>query len=76
MLLEIVTRHIQGRPAMLAANMASVKALAKGAPDLVKQTILLDEVGRGVSWANAQLAEFEPVGDYVWLLAMTTWRLT
>jgi len=68
MLLEIVTRHIQGRPAMLAANMASVKALAKGAPDLVKQTILLDEVGRGVSWANAQLAEFEPVGDYVWLL--------
>lgn len=53
---------------MLAANMDSVKALANGAPNLVKQTLLVDEVGRGVPWANARLAEFEPSGDYVWLL--------
>jgi len=31
MLLEIVTRHIQGRPAMLAANMAVAEQLAAAA---------------------------------------------
>jgi len=68
MLLEIVTRHILGRPTMLAANMASVEAMKNSAPGMVKQTLLLDDVGRGVAWANAQLAEFEPEGDYIWLL--------
>ena len=64
MLLEIVTRHIPTRPTMLRRNQDSVLALG----DQVKHTLLVDDVGRGVGWANAQLAGFEPVGDYVWLL--------
>ena len=64
MLLEVVTRHIPTRPTMLARNQDSVLAMG----DNVMQTLLIDAIGRGVGWANAQLAEFEPVGDYVWLL--------
>lgn len=64
MLLEVVTRHLPTRPTMLARNQASVQALGEHA----MQTVLVDSVGRGVGWANAQLADFEPAGAYVWLL--------
>lgn len=32
------------------------------------QTILRDDVGRGIVWANAQFADFVPAGRYVWVL--------
>jgi len=66
-LLEIVTRHMLSRPQSLQRNQASIDAL-QGA-DWV-QTILVDEVGRGVPWANRQLAVYAPQveGDYVWIL--------
>jgi len=67
-MLEIVTRHTIGRPNMLAANMDSVRAMVYPADTEVKQTLLVDDIGRGVAWANGQLAEFDPTGDYVWLL--------
>lgn len=68
MMLEIVTRHLTGRPTMLAANMDSVRALVYPADTEVKHTLLIDDVGRGVPWANGQLADYDPMGDYVWLL--------
>lgn len=63
-ILEVVTRHIPTRPNMLVRNRASVAKLGLG----VKQTLLVDHDQRGVAWANWQLSQFEPVGDYVWLL--------
>lgn len=68
MMLEIVTRHILGRPTMLAANMDSIRRMVYPADVEVKQTLLIDDVGRGMAWAQTQLAGFEPIGDYVWLL--------
>lgn len=65
MLLEIVTRHLSTRPKLLAQNQASLQALAS---DDWKQTLLVDDVGRGVDWANEQLQNFEPTGDWVWVL--------
>lgn len=64
MMLEVVTRHLPGRPTYLRANMYSVRAMG----ETVRQTILPDDVGRGVGWANTQMREFDPVGDYVWML--------
>lgn len=61
--LEIVTRTYK-RPALLAANMASVAALGGD----IRHTLLCDEIGIGVAAANAQLAQFEPVARYVWVL--------
>lgn len=62
--LEVVTRHLVGRPEMLAANLDSVRAM-DASPI---HTILHDDEGRGVAWANAQMRTFTPVGDYVWML--------
>lgn len=65
-LLEIVTR-CYARTILLAANQTSLR----GQTDRDwQQTLLVDNVGRGVTWANAQLASFEPAADtgYVWLL--------
>ena len=61
--LQVVTRTYK-RPTMLAANMASIAALGSD----VRHTLLRDEKGIGVAAANAQLAEFEPVARYVWVL--------
>lgn len=63
-MLEVVTRTFR-RPTMLAANKASVADQVGGS---VKHTILVDQFGAGVPAANAGLATFEPVGDYVWIL--------
>lgn len=65
MLVEIVTRHLSTRPGLLRRNQASLEQLTSR--NWV-QTILPDDVGRGVAWANAQLRTFEPTGDYVWIL--------
>jgi len=64
--LEVLTRCYQ-RPQSLARNQASLDAQTD--PDWV-QTLLIDEVGRGVPWANRQLGLYAPQveGDYVWIL--------
>jgi hypothetical protein len=64
-MLEILTRHFARRPNLLAVQQAS---LARQSSRAWKQTLLIDEVGRGVAWANAQLANHAPAGDYVWIL--------
>lgn len=64
-MLEIVTRHLHTRPGLLRRNQASLAQLIGGN---WMQTILVDDEGRGVAWANSQLRTFEPTGDYVWLL--------
>lgn len=63
-LLEIVTRCYK-RPALLRHNRASVER--QTCADW-SQTMLVDEVGRGVGWAYDQLAAFTPTGAWVWLL--------
>lgn len=62
--LEIVTRHIVGRPTMLEKNMASVRAMDGN----WRQALLPDEDNRGVAWANGQMRTYTPTGDYVWML--------
>lgn len=64
--LEVLTRHYK-RPSMLGVNRASLQA--QDCDDWV-QTILVDDVGRGVAWANGNLANYAPeiVGEYVWIL--------
>lgn len=61
--LEVVTRTYK-RPTLLAQNQASVAALG----DDVRHTVLVDEVGVGVGGAQLKLAEFTPLGKYVWVL--------
>ena len=61
--LEIVTRTFR-RPGMLRRNVESVRALAGS----WRQVFLADLDGLGVAWANAQLAHYEPVGEWVWVL--------
>lgn len=61
--LEVLTRTYK-RPTLLAQNQASVAALGND----VRHTILRDEVGIGCGAANARLAQFAPLGKYVWLL--------
>lgn len=65
--LEILTRHYTKRPNMLAANQASLATQTDA--DWV-QTLLVDDVGRGVAWANANLGTVASrlVGDYIWIL--------
>lgn len=65
MMLEILTRHLSTRPTMLSRNQASLAALT--GDDWV-QTLLIDDVGRGVAWANEQLRDFTPTDNYVWIL--------
>ena len=65
--LEILTRTFNQRPNLLAINQASLQRLTD--PDWT-QTMLVDEVGRGVSWANQSLAAHAPnlVGEWIWAL--------
>jgi len=49
----------------LAANQAS---LANMEDDDWIQTVVRDDIGRGVAWANANLATVAAQGDYVWIL--------
>lgn len=65
--LEILTRHYTRRPGLLAACKASLDGQTD--PDWV-QTILIDDVGRGVEWANRNLGAYAPQveGDYIWIL--------
>ena len=64
--LEVLTRACK-RPRMLAANQASLRAQTCG--DWV-QTLLVDEVGRGIGWSHENMAAYAPhlVGDYIWCL--------
>jgi hypothetical protein len=63
--LEILTRTFGQRPRMLRRCTDSLKDLHD--PDWV-QTIIRDEQGRGVAWANRNLASVDATGDYVWVL--------
>jgi hypothetical protein len=64
--LEVVTRCFK-RVNMLMANMASLKAQTD--PDW-RQSFIIDDVGRGIGWAQEQLAEHAPAlyGRYIWIL--------
>ena len=65
-LLEVLTRCYK-RPKMLAVNMASLDAQTC---DDWEQTLLVDDVGRGIGWSYtnmaAQAADLN--GDYIWIL--------
>lgn len=63
--LQVVTRTFLERPAALRRNQASLAALLD--PDW-EQALLIDDVGRGVSWANTNLATVRATGDWVWVL--------
>lgn len=67
MLLEVLTRHLSTRPNSLARCIAS---LQRQTCDRWLQTLLIDDVGRGVEWANRNLAHYAPnlQGDYIWIL--------
>ncbi len=62
--LEVVTRCYR-RPKMLQNN---VDSITHQTDDDRVHTLLVDNAGIGVAAANAQLATFEPSGDYVWIL--------
>lgn len=64
--LEVITRCFK-RPEMLAHNQESLDA--QTCADW-EQTLLVDEVGRGVGWAQSQLYDYSSdlTGDYIWLL--------
>lgn len=64
--LEILTRTYR-RPKMLLLNQQS---LWRQTDQDFTQTLLNDDVGRGVAWANKNLGEVAPllVGDYVFVL--------
>lgn len=65
-LLEVLTRCYQ-RPKMLRHNIDSL--LCQTCGDW-QQTLLIDEVGRGVGWSYLELARYanELEGDYIWIL--------
>jgi hypothetical protein len=65
--LEIVTRHHAGRPGLLARNRASIERQTSAD---WQQTLLIDDDGRGMPWANAQLSIYAPklTGEYIWIL--------
>jgi hypothetical protein len=64
--LEIVTRHLATRPTLLADNQASLARLG----DDWTQTLLIDRVGRGVEWANGEMAGYGRWlrGEWIWIL--------
>ncbi len=64
--LEVITRCYK-RPVMLAANQASMLRQTDG--DWV-QTLLVDDVGRGVAWSHENMGAYAPklVGNYIWIL--------
>jgi len=63
--LQVVTRTFGQRAPLLARNQAS---LAQLEDDDWLQTVVRDSVGRGVDWANANLATVPASGEYVWVL--------
>jgi hypothetical protein len=63
--LEIVTRTFGQRPKMLLANKASVDSL-RGADAF--QVFVVDNGHAGVAAANARLATYTPLGQYVLVL--------
>lgn len=63
--LQIVTRTFGRRPTLLARNQSSLAALRD--PDW-EQTLVVDEIGRGVNWANTNLANVPASSEYVWVL--------
>jgi len=63
--LQVITRTFGRRPTLLARNQASLAALEDADWE---QTLVVDEVGRGVAWANANLGTVPATGDYVWVL--------
>ena len=64
--LEVLTRCYK-RPAMLAVNRASLAAQTDG--DYV-QTLLVDDVGRGIAWSHENMGAYaaQLTGAYVWVL--------
>lgn len=62
--LEVLTRCYK-RPGLLANNIASINAQSIGDWE---QVLFVDEVGMGVPAAQAQFADYEPAGEYVWIL--------
>jgi len=62
--LEVITRCYR-RPNMLRENIAS---LQRQTDRDYQQVLLHDTVGRGVAWANEQLAQYTPEHAYVWVL--------
>lgn len=67
MFLEILTRHYVRRPNLVRRNQDS---LARQTCDDWQQTLLIDDVGRGVAWANRNLAAYASrlEGEYIWIL--------
>lgn len=67
MFLQILTRHLATRPNSLIRCQDSLREQTYGQWG---QTILTDNVGRGVEWANRNLAHYAPqlTGDYIWIL--------
>ena len=65
--LEVITRTFNQRPRMLARNVASLHGLTDA--DWM-QTILVDEQGRGVAWAQENMANYSTQlqGRYIWIL--------
>lgn len=64
--LEVLTRCYK-RPAMLAANQASLQAQTDS--DWV-QTLLIDDVGRGINWSHENMGVYAPnlAGKWIWIL--------
>lgn len=67
MFLEILTRTFNKRPGMLVQNWDS---LTSQTCDDWEQTLLIDDVGRGVAWSTENMARYAPklVGEYIWIL--------
>jgi hypothetical protein len=66
MFLEILTRCYK-RPNLLLNNQASLDSQTSSD---WSQTLLIDDVGHGVRWANRRLWYYAPQleGDYIWIL--------
>lgn len=65
--LEVLTRTFNARPHLLRINQDSLQRQTD--PDWV-QTLLVDDVGRGIDWASENLAAYAPhlVGEFIWCL--------
>jgi hypothetical protein len=65
--LEVLTRTFNARPHLLRINQESLRRQTD--PDWV-QTLLVDDVGRGIDWASENLAAYAPhlVGEYIFIL--------
>jgi hypothetical protein len=65
MFLEVITRTFGQRPLLLQRCRRSLELLHSSDWE---QRIVVDEQGRGVAWANRNLATVETTGDWVWVL--------